>query len=227
MISFPTKPDGILELYLIRHAESEGNINTGIVGGQSNHLQLTERGILQAKALGEHFLQHNIFFDGIFCSTAERAKATATTFSSYINFPADKIVYSDDLLEISQGEWEGRPRVEVYTPEVLERISSDVANFCPPSGESLRDVEKRMLNFIHHHIHFHPDKKQRYAIVSHGTALRCLIRAVLGFEYAMIFRVVLHNTSVTNLQRTAKGWYLERLNDSQHLNKVGYYYGYY
>jgi len=227
MISFPIRPDGILELYLIRHAESEGNMNTGIIGGQSNHLRLTERGIAQAQALGKYFSEHQISFDTIYCSTALRAKDTALNFSSYLNFEPNHIIYSDALCEISQGEWEGRPRAEIYTPELLEKISADISNFRSPAGESLRDVEQRMTNFIHEHLHFHPEKKQRIALVSHGTALRCLLRSFLGFEYDMIFKIVLHNTSVTCLQRTAKGWYLERLNDFQHLQNVGYYYGYY
>ena len=40
-----------VRVYLIRHAESEANLRKGEIGGRQNDVNLSEKGILQAKLL--------------------------------------------------------------------------------------------------------------------------------------------------------------------------------
>lgn len=49
---------------------------------------------------------------------------------------------------MSQGNWEGCLRSEIYTPEILGTIDRFQPDFTAPSGESLRQVEFRMINFL-------------------------------------------------------------------------------
>ena len=65
-----------------------------------------------------------------------------------MSFAEEQIQPSDALVEISQGHWEGRPRSEIYTPEMLSLMERFQPDFSAPSGESLRQVEFRMVQFL-------------------------------------------------------------------------------
>ncbi|KAJ0469739.1 putative histidine phosphatase superfamily, clade-1 [Helianthus annuus] len=65
-----------------------------------------------------------------------------------MNFSEQLIQSSDALQEMSHGLWEGCLRSDVYTPEILTLTEKLQPDFCPPSGESLRQVEFRMLQFL-------------------------------------------------------------------------------
>lgn len=65
-----------------------------------------------------------------------------------MNFAEEQIQTSDALVEMSQGHWEGCLRSEIYSPEMLNFIESVQPDFSAPSGESLRQVEFRMVNFL-------------------------------------------------------------------------------
>lgn len=49
---------------------------------------------------------------------------------------------------MSQGNWEGHLCSEIYTPEVLSIIDKCQPDFTAPSGESLRQVQFRMIHFL-------------------------------------------------------------------------------
>lgn len=49
---------------------------------------------------------------------------------------------------MSQGNWEGCLRSDIYIPEVLGIIDKFQPDFTAPSGESLRQVEFRMIHFL-------------------------------------------------------------------------------
>lgn len=65
-----------------------------------------------------------------------------------MSFSEEQIQSSDALSEISQGNWEGCLRSETYTPEVMSYIDRFQPDFAAPSGESLRQVEFRMIRFL-------------------------------------------------------------------------------
>ncbi len=211
-----------MHLYLIRHAESEGNVNNHVIGGQSNHLPLTARGLKQAEALGNRFLHNEIGFDQIHSSTAVRSMQTVQAVGDIIGFDEEHIHFSDELLELSQGSWEGQVRSNIYTEEVLSKRLNDPWHFTPPGGESPKDVETRMYQyicqqFVEPDIHAH-----RIAIFSHGMSIKCLIRRILDSTPGMTYRIVLHNTSITHIIFQKNHWYVGAINDYAHLNGIGY-----
>uniref|UniRef100_A0A1D1ZAW4 Putative phosphoglycerate mutase GpmB n=1 Tax=Anthurium amnicola TaxID=1678845 RepID=A0A1D1ZAW4_9ARAE len=75
-----------------------------------------------------------------------------------VGFSEEQIQSSDSLIEMSQGQWEGCHRSEVYTPEMVSLIDRIQPDFCAPSGESLRQVEFRMMEFLNRTILRIPDK---------------------------------------------------------------------
>lgn len=59
---------------------------------------------------------------------------------------------------MSHGNWEGCPCSEIYTPEVLSIIDKSQPDFFAPSGESLRQVEFRMVQFLNETVPGLPEK---------------------------------------------------------------------
>ncbi len=183
------------EIYLIRHAETEYNRLNDKIGGRSSHLHITEKGQGQAKRLREFLSKNNMIFDKFFCSTSVRAKETI----SFLVDDTNTIIYSDELEELSQGDWEGLPRKEIHTEERLAEINANNYKFKAPNGESQEEVELRMYNFIAENI-LSKEQSGTYAIVTHGMAIKCLLRKILDSNPAMTYKIAIDNTSVTKLK---------------------------
>ena len=87
-----------MELHLFRHGETDWNVEGRFQGIKVS--KLTEKGVLQAKKLGNKL--KNIKFDNIYSSPSLRTKQT-----SYNIWPdqTHKIQFSDELIEINISIW--------------------------------------------------------------------------------------------------------------------------
>ncbi len=204
----------MLDLYLIRHAESEVNNHEELIGGRSNDSPLSLNGKHQAILLSKRLAN---IFDELYSSTAKRAIDTAQPVGEISGYSIDDIIKTPELLELDQGDWEGKPRVEIYTPEVLARINADNWNFTPPNGESQRIVEERMLGWVNKNLVSRYPGNLVVGVFTHGMAIKCLLRGILGFSSGMTYKIVLDNTSITRLKYSDKGWHLITVNDTAHL----------
>lgn len=75
-----------------------------------------------------------------------------------LNFSEEHVQSSDALVEMSQGLWEGCHRSEVFTSETMNLMEKFQPDFSAPSGESLRQVEFRMVQFLNSTVTSFPDK---------------------------------------------------------------------
>lgn len=203
------------------------------VGGRSVGSPLTRLGEDQSVSLGT-FLSAvlspaEIEQARFFSSSAVRTKETARIVMEKMgrSFEEDCVV-SERLLELEMGEWEGRLRREVYTEETLDIIRKDVISFKAPGGESQKEVEDRMMQYIEDEIlGTCPHEGRSLNIVfGHGLAIKCVLRGVMDSAPHMTRKIVLNNTSITELMYTPShkaispdhaGWEILRVNDSGHL----------
>ncbi|HAS46744.1 MAG TPA: hypothetical protein DCS93_40040 [Microscillaceae bacterium] len=212
----------MLHLYFVRHAESLSNVNHHLIGGRSNHTPLTEKGIQQAKKLGERLATTAVKLDVVAASSAVRAYDTAKIMCERANLDFDQVLVSDELQELSQGDWEGKVRKEIYTPQMLSQINSNNWLHKAPNGESQKEVEERMFGWMEKHVFplNDPDQAVHCAIVTHGNAIRCLFRKIMNSTPSMTHRIKLDNTSITKFRYAGdKDWYLDYVNDHEHLDK--------
>lgn len=207
----------MLDLYLIRHAESVMNEQCSLIGGRTETTPLTEFGKKQAELLGKRLTWEGIIFDKVYASPATRTKETVEIICSFMAYPFNRIIYSEQLYEISQGEWEGKPRKEIYTKEMLAQINANNWEFHPPNGESQRDVEERMHNYVKKEA---LTQQGRVGIFGHSMAFKCLLRSILDSTPKMTYKIVLDNTSITHLKYNDLGWHIISLNDIGHLAGV-------
>jgi len=207
-----------LDIYFIRHGECLTNLaQAETIGGRSNNDPLSEVGIMQACMLGAYLAEENIHFDEVYSSPAIRAMATAKLACHYISYPLERIVVCDELQELSQGDWEGKPRAEFYTPEAIAQMDADHWNFKAPNGESQRDTEERMLGWVTDKLLPKYEQGRTVGVFTHGLAIKCLFRGIMESSSERTYKIEIDNTAITRFRYARNGWHLVTLNDTTHL----------
>ncbi|CAH8359681.1 unnamed protein product [Eruca vesicaria subsp. sativa] len=138
----------VTEVYLISHGECDLNLRPDLVGGRCHVAALTANGERQARALAVFFKSQGVRFTSVYSSPLDRARSMAVSVCQEMSFPEEHIQSSDTLIEMSLGDWEGCNQSEIYNPETLSLIERCQPDFTAPSGESLRQVEFRMVQFL-------------------------------------------------------------------------------
>lgn len=208
----------MIDLYFIRHAQSKGNErgNTRITG-RSPEMFLSIWGYDQAHRLGQYLKLKEAHFDEIYSSPARRAMSTAGPLARALAYGEHKIIQSENLYEMSQGDWEGRLREEVYTPEVWNKMKRDPWKCKAPGGESQYDVEERMHGFFWDNFGDRLEDDLAVGIVSHHMAIKCFLRRAYSWDPRMTYKTNIDNTGITHLRYDEQGWNLFSLNDTRHL----------
>ena len=177
--------DSMTAVYFLRHAESEMNvIAADIVGGRSNHTELTAKGQEQAALAGRWLLAHNIIPDTVYCSPARRTLHTTELALAALGISDIQISTDPRLQELSQGVMEGRARHEVWTPDTVKLLGQDPMNFKFEKGETVADVQLRKLEWLQEIESKHPDSI--ILVGAHGLAIRSLVGALKGWDHSQI-----------------------------------------
>lgn len=159
-----------MELWVIRHASTLWNESSRYQG--HTDLDLSEKGRADAAAWD---FARGISFDHVFTSSLQRARATAEILNV-----GSQIQPSDDLREMSLGDWEGRTREEVEAaldPALREQDWRGL-DFRAPGGESLRDVMLRLERWLKQV----PRGPGRALVVSHKGTIQALYALATGWD---------------------------------------------
>ncbi len=125
-------------ILITRHGQTKENAD-GII--QSPESGLTQLGRRQAKILAEKLENEKI--DKIYVSNFKRARETAEEIVKLQ--PAAEIVYTEKLREKNAGIFIGRPLEE--QTKAREKSCLSFYDFRPEKGESLVDVQRRIVKF--------------------------------------------------------------------------------
>ena len=157
-------------VYLIRHLESTSKSNLKMISnGDSNQVQnekafLSVSGEKKAEELSKHPELQNI--DAVYSSNYVRALETA----KYIALENNTIINVDERFNerkignMGDMEW-----------KEFARLQMKDFNFKLSGGESLNQTKKRMVEAMKNILMF--ETGNRVALVSHSTALTCLLSA--------------------------------------------------
>ncbi len=198
-------------IYLIRHAEAEGNLYRRIHGHYDS--LVTKRGQKQIAALKKRF--EDIKIDAVYSSNLIRTIKTAGAIYLSHNLP---LIVSPRLKEVSMGVWEDRTwgEVERFEPEQLNNFNSAPAKWKIKGSEDYFDLQARITRAIIDIAGKHDG--ETVAVVSHGQATRVFLAGVLGVLPEDI-KQVQHsdNTAVARLrvqdEQISVDWY----GDNDHL----------
>ncbi len=207
-----------MNIYLIRNAESEVNFKK-TVGGRSNSKKITKKGITQSKKLGARLKK--IKFNVIYCSPAIRTQQTAQFCLKAMGKSPNIIKLEPSLLELSQGDWEGKPKKQIYQrQDVVKALKKDCWNFVPGDtikGESQAMVAKRMKKWLKQIIKKSP--KGNIAAFTHAYTIKYLLADLFNLDKTLAYKIPIDNTSITIIEYKDGKPICAVKNDTSHLGK--------
>ncbi len=172
-----------MELYIVRHGETEWNKEKLLQG--NTDIPLSENGRLLAKISGEALADTP--FDHIYSSPLKRAYETACLFRGSQNVP---IIRDDRLKELCFGEYEGQNMsLLLKDPNCPFHYFFRQPQFyqAPPSGESLEHLCARAADFMTSVILPLQENCHRVMIVAHGAINKALMTYVKGHELSQFW----------------------------------------
>lgn len=193
---------------VIRHGQSQGNINKVICGHYDT--PLTDIGREQANLTGKHLIGKKV--DKIYTSDLSRAKETAEIIAKHINM---NITIDSRLRERSCGIFDGKPIADALTHPLWEGfISKPHVNV--EGGETIGQIYTRAKNFLDFISYNHKD--ENIILVTHGGWLWVSVPVVLGVSIDAYYGFIgMDNCSMTNIVFDNGSYVLESLNQTYHL----------
>lgn len=199
------------DIYVIRHAEAEGNLYRRIQGRYNS--RLTDLGEKQVAALAERF--SDVHVDAVYASGLRRANMTAAGVAD----PKGLEVRIDErLIEVDMGEWEDMPwgQLQKDTPEQLHYFNNEPEKWCVKGGEPMQVIVDRMMAALRDIIAENEGKT--VVIVSHGLAIRCLFMGVQGIPVSESKQIPYsENAGVSLIRADENGYNVLYYGDFQHI----------
>ena len=162
-------------LVLVRHGQSDWNLKNLFTGWRD--VDLTEKGIAEAREAGRKLKAQGIKFDVAFTSALKRAQRTLDLMLGELGQAAIPVFKNQALNERDYGDLVGLNKDDARKKWGEEQVhiwrrSYDVA---PPGGESLRDTAARVLPYYITEILPRVLRGERVLVSAHGNSLRALV----------------------------------------------------
>jgi len=191
----------MLRLVLVRHGQTDANLNR-VLQGQSDG-ELNSTGRQQAEELGRHLKDFRI--DQIIASPMRRARDTAAAIAQYHRLP---IKITPLVVEWNCGVLDGVP-AEIFRKK-LQESEAPLSSFRPEGGETLLEVRQRASAFISDVVANFQD--QTVLVCSHGDFMRTLMSLVLRKSIEEASSIHFGNASYSILEFENGHWNLVALN---------------
>ncbi|HET9687368.1 MAG TPA: 2,3-bisphosphoglycerate-dependent phosphoglycerate mutase [Pseudolabrys sp.] len=162
-------------LVLVRHGQSEWNLKNLFTGWRD--VDLTEKGVAEAREGGRKLKAQGIKFDVAFTSSLKRAQRTLDLMLAELGQTSIPVFKDEALNERDYGDLVGLNKDDARKKWGEEQVhiwrrSYDVA---PPGGESLRDTLARTLPYYVTEILPRVLRGERVLVSAHGNSLRALV----------------------------------------------------
>lgn len=181
-------------IYLVRHAQSDGNLYRRVLGWYDGHL--TPSGRKQTEALKDRFLDLSV--DAVYSSDLSRARETAQA----VALPKGLEVLPEPALrEVHIGEFTNIPYGDLlyHHPDLYEAFFSYSPLWAPRGGETFQQAADRIAPAFFRIARRHSGKT--VALFSHGMVIHCLQAALRGEHPGRFTQVSLgENTAVSCYQ---------------------------
>jgi 2,3-bisphosphoglycerate-dependent phosphoglycerate mutase len=162
-------------LVLVRHGQSEWNLKNLFTGWRD--VDLTEKGVAEARNAGCKLKAQGIKFDVAFTSSLKRAQRTLDLILEELGQTSIPVFKDEALNERDYGDLVGLNKDDALKKWGEEQVhiwrrSYDVA---PPGGESLKDTLARTLPYYVTEILPPVLRGERVLVSAHGNSLRALV----------------------------------------------------
>nr|BAL58020.1 phosphoglycerate mutase [uncultured Chloroflexota bacterium] len=200
------------KVYLIRHAQSQGNADGRIQGWLDS--PLNEVGRQQAHLLARR-LATEADFQAIFASPLQRAAETAQIIAAYLNCPLN---FDDSLREYNMGPITGLTLAEIkerFPERYLAFKNNQPAPHLP--GEEGEEAFMERVHLGMERILSQITGGQPALIVTHSGTINACLRNWLHLNDQRRRPFKLDNASITIVEINAASRRLITLNDTSHL----------
>ena len=205
-------------LLLVRHGVTTWNRE----GRFQGHLDapLADDGRLEAHLLGERLAGAGESGLRMVTSPLSRAADTAAIIARQLGGEgAEASVQPDQrLVEIGQGEWEGRTHAELAVDDAKRYAAwrQRAGEEQPPGAETIDQALQRVAAVLDE---IAAAEGPAACLVSHGGILRLAARHLLGLAGRRAWAMDVDNASLSEVSREDPGapWRLVRWNDTAHL----------
>ena len=195
------------KIYLVRHAEAEGNVYRRIHGQYDS--RITPNGLRQVEALRTRF--RDIPIDACYASDLNRTCVTARS----VYLPKGLALRRDRRFrEVNLGRWEDIPFgwLERYEPERMTQFNKEPQLWFVKNSETFPEYTQRFLTALREAAEENDGKT--IAVFTHGCVLRGVQYLLGGNEWPPYC----DNTAVSLLGYESGAFRIEYLNDSSHLS---------
>lgn len=199
-------------LYLIRHAEAEGNHYRRAHGWYNS--TITDRGYRQIAALAARFADTH--FDAVYASDRFRTMTTALAVYKTHDLP---LRLDPRLREVDIGYWEDTPWAEIERIDgrQLTLFNTDAAHWHVDGSERIEEVRERMCAALRDIAQRHDG--ETVAVFSHGMAMRIALGTLQGLSLHEIDATGhAENTAVAKLTFADGCLSIDYRDDASHLS---------
>ena len=167
-------------LVLVRHGQSEWNLKNLFTGWRD--VDLTEKGIEEARNAGRKLKAQGITFNVTFTSALKRAQRPLDLVLEEMGQTGLPSIADSALNERDYGDRSGLNKDDARAKWGEEQVhvwrrSYDVP---PPGGESLKDTAARTLPYYEARIRPLVEAGHTVLVVAHGNSLRPMVMAIEG-----------------------------------------------
>jgi broad specificity phosphatase PhoE len=134
-----------MKLYIVRHGQTDYNLNDLLQGWTDN--PLNQEGLKQAEEISKILKNYKI--EVIFSSDLKRAIQTAQIIQE-ANPHKPGLTIDSRIREQFMGDWEGKnfKKVLAENESFFRKAKENPLLYNPPNGEKFLDVIKRVKNFL-------------------------------------------------------------------------------
>src|SRR5215469_6719995 len=162
-------------LVLVRHGQSDWNLKNLFTGWRD--VDLTEKGIMEAREAGRKLKAQGIKFDVAFTSALKRAQRTLDLMLAELGQTSIPVFRDKALNERDYGDLVGLNKDDARKKWGEEQVHIWRRSYgvAPPGGESLRDTAARVLPYYITEILPRVLRGERVLVAAHGNSLRALV----------------------------------------------------
>lgn len=159
-----------LKLYIIRHGQTEWNVERRLQGWKNS--ELTESGRRNAERLAEKL--KDVDFDKIYTSTQKRAIDTGNIIKGDRDI---ELITLENLKERGFGSWEGMKIEEIdrLHGKMYKTYKETPHLYDPIDGESFEEIYARVNKALDEII---SKKGENILVVSHGITIKIMISII-------------------------------------------------
>jgi alpha-ribazole phosphatase len=189
-----------MNLYLVRHGQTNGNLKGRYIGSFED--KLSAQGVNEIKRTKE-FIK-NVCFDKVFSSERERAVDSARLLVN------KEIIIDGRLNERDFGIFENKTYKEICDNYPIEQKAweENWVDYKIPKGESVKEVYARVEEFIKA---LEKEEYRNCLVVTHAGIIRLIYCYILGGDLNSFWKFTSKNGSISIVRFEHENWYIDSI----------------